>query len=460
MFIDSIRSIRPHIVIIDGLRSEVQHVIDAIFFHSHQVFYVFTSSQQLLLPVLRHQKILNVNHWRHEDYLKAVKTDCLLMDPVIRQNLCITDQDDEITIRKKIDEKYYIAGYNCRFMFDYSVEEVKSIIDTHIGTLIICDFANRVNPTPTTSVAMNALISLSDCEGKKKGSPVSAYPLERLAKSNHGSIRLLYFLAKPANNPPLFGLIFDMEVRFYLTGGTFFQRVVSSDAAMEATIKDDVALRTLEFDDIDHIITLLVENRENLNGCWLFPTSFYNPFFNLARIVKVETIEGYVVITIESYQVNVSTTHSCNGLVFQKINDLLLNHKIRILKVEHHAVLPSLDILNKFQWKTAECFTLSETELRPVIGKPDSIPKSSLEVPAKPESRKRMRREEFLHEHWNSNVLQRVYQEEEEEQKRQADEFLQKSADNAVVRNRWTTISNGCHLYVKDSIYADIIERK
>jgi hypothetical protein len=182
MFIDSIRSIRPHIVIIDGLRSEVQHVIDAILFHSHQTFYVFTSSQQLLLPVLRHQKILNVNPWRHEDYLEAVKTDCLLMDPVVRQNLCITDQDDEITIRKKIDEKYYIAGYNCRFLFDYSVEEVKSIIDTHIGTLIICDFANRVNPTPTTSVAMNALISLSDCEGKKKGSPVSAYLLERLAK--------------------------------------------------------------------------------------------------------------------------------------------------------------------------------------------------------------------------------------------------------------------------------------
>mmetsp|Transcript_1861 Transcript_1861/g.2929 ORF Transcript_1861/g.2929 Transcript_1861/m.2929 type:complete len:115 (-) Transcript_1861:169-513(-) len=59
-------------------------------------------------------------------------------------------------------------------------------------------------------------------------------------------------------------------------------------------------------------------------------------------------------LTIHTFQITVSDTHSCNALVMQLIFNGLHNRGVELSEMIHHAVLPSFDLADNFRFKSGE----------------------------------------------------------------------------------------------------------
>jgi hypothetical protein len=79
----------------------------------------------------------------------------------------------------------------------------------------------------------------------------------------------------------------------------------------------------------------------------LVPTDWCNPFFDFALVYMFKNR-----VHLRTFQATVSTTHSEDGSIVQRVNQILLNvFGKTIHEVVHHAVVPSLEIALNFSWK-------------------------------------------------------------------------------------------------------------
>jgi hypothetical protein len=294
------------------------------------------------------------------------------------------------------------------------------------------------------------------------GIPVSSYVLEKLS-NNKLSLAAFYKLAKPTKNGSLVGWLFEMEMKYYLSKGQFFTKLVAHRPASVPALQQRLSIfapvtalpapvTVLEFDKLDDLVTSLVlkkNQNQALRDIWLSPTNVYNPFFDLAKIMETELRAGELRITIVSYQFTVALTHSRNGLIFQQLNELLFTHQIRIVRVTHHAVLPSISICDHFKWKPAECCALPQFVTRSMVATASSQPK-------KRKIHNHTEQMSVMHLKWNSS--DDIFAEDEEALASEAVEFREAVAGSHERLSKWVTIETGCNYYVKDSLYSSIFD--
>mmetsp|Transcript_14821 Transcript_14821/g.20314 ORF Transcript_14821/g.20314 Transcript_14821/m.20314 type:complete len:117 (+) Transcript_14821:643-993(+) len=79
-----------------------------------------------------------------------------------------------------------------------------------------------------------------------------------------------------------------------------------------------------------------------------------------------------------TFQITVSITHSCDALVMQLISHGLYIRGVELVEVIHHAVLPSVDLVDKFRFKTGENLIQSRRTLRSAVDPPAKRKRSNI----------------------------------------------------------------------------------
>lgn len=139
-------------------------------------------------------------------------------------------------------------------------------------------------------------------------------------------------------------------------------------------------------------------------------------------------MENQSVIAMNTFQLTVSNTHSCDALVMHRISDKLFMNNVILEGVIHHAVLPSAAQAKKFRFKAGENLEKSQMKLR-----------SST---AQEEPSAKRKREHF------SLSGNEEYQP------------LSKSDLDAIAYNRWTTVTvTEDHLFLRDSFFAAVFKK-
>lgn len=82
------------------------------------------------------------------------------------------------------------------------------------------------------------------------------------------------------------------------------------------------------------------------------------------EMLSEKTMENQSVIAMNTFQLTVSNTHSCDALVMHRISDKLYMNNVILEGVIHHAVLPSAAQAKKFRFKAGENLEKSQMKLR------------------------------------------------------------------------------------------------
>ena len=137
--------------------------------------------------------------------------------------------------------------------------------------------------------------------------------------------------------------------------------VVNLDATVpfqlvRADTKDvlDISMKGIikPFESWQDLVELIVHHNWQAGPIWLLPLNYANPFFDFAF---VDTNAENESVDMKTFQITISTTHSCKAMVMQLISTRLNKSNIKLNSVVHHAVLPSQEVAEKFEFKSEEC---------------------------------------------------------------------------------------------------------
>ena len=124
------------------------------------------------------------------------------------------DAVSEYAVRKaRVEEKYYFAGASARWMFAYTIAEIKAAVERHMDKVSNFNMLLDEAQGYQAKESYNHLLMRSKESGKTETFFVSRYVLKRLLHESRGSgnIQRAYDLAKRHANPSFLGWVVEFD---------------------------------------------------------------------------------------------------------------------------------------------------------------------------------------------------------------------------------------------------------
>lgn len=321
------------------------------------------------------------NAWKYEDY-----DYCFLRSNIWKKYGKTLGLEDNITFDKLeeyVKDKYFYAGYNPRYMLEYTIPNIISSIETKVRTLPDDGFEKMINSQPGNEEVINHLV-IREKGNPKPSSLYVVKAVEYANRSEHSRCKIFgsfVRFAEGTTNHSLLGWIFENEVTTMIKNTTKDVIVFhnSNDAEVEFYTPASgrlgiISPSYIEFEDHAEFINVLVSLCKTKNcqgGVWMFPKKCRNPFYDGAYVNDIsdmEDIEGMTKVVLDTFQITISETHTCYGESLLKICQILRDEYQIYVEVTHHALLPKLEMLKSFTFNsptgTVERYSLRYLEKR------------------------------------------------------------------------------------------------
>ncbi len=233
---------------------------------------------------------LRMKPWSKSMFYKAVEDDEIFEAVKDKFDIDPTwiDSEDKASRRALVDEKFPLAGFCARWMFDVPSDELPAIIDSKIEQLSGCKTWKQ--EVESSSLAVNHLFYTLD-DGKN--APTSNYVLRKLLKKGDSDF-LVEFLnsshyVKDLFNPALDGWIFELDFLMCIKRGVNdptiqnrFSLVVGETLTRDA----DFFVSDWQMFHSTKVFNLTAENIRFADHQWYIPEIYCQGGFDLAQLVS------------------------------------------------------------------------------------------------------------------------------------------------------------------------------
>jgi hypothetical protein len=268
--------------------------------------------------------------WNYEDYEY-----CFLHSDIWKQYRKVLGLKEDATDdqrRAVLVDRYFYAGTNARYMFEYTIDEIKTDIDGHVRTAGSDeDLSKLLQVRPGSLAAVNHLITY---RGESAIGVTSLYVVKSMALAQfteNTTVETFAALAELAHNTfnnGLLGWVFENEVSYRIKNtkenfvfcdenGAVAQDLLSIQGLTPAGLSSE-DVYTIEFIDEDDFINKLVKLCASVSASstttapatssilassvWCYPMICSNAFYDFANIQSIsrQLMKDYQHLTTRS----------------------------------------------------------------------------------------------------------------------------------------------------------------
>jgi hypothetical protein len=280
---------------------------------------------------------LSVDSWRLEEYNEAItctKFTDKIKDMLVSGSDDVPNSDDgdgkkPPSLTDIVEAKYYYAGGSARFMFEYTIPQLKQMLGNlcnRVGENAWEHFA-KGSISSSSPAAVNTLMQQFDA----KATPLSKYILFRAyEKCETDLVKSMKSVASQSSNPVLKGWVFELEqidlIRLSLESPPEKKDYITNNTGLSFIPHSKSGFDEKQFEEGVSILETggLVINCLKWNqGC--FDVAFYQEN------------------TLVTIQFTVAKKHSLKPMYIRLLRDALLGRKISVDRVVHVGVTEEAD---------------------------------------------------------------------------------------------------------------------